>query len=147
MVSHAWWRTWPSGPCNDKQSLRSRFLSTESLGHVFRTAWEIIIKSFNICIEIYTRFRYVSWCCDFILLWNLNECIWIYHLYSSWLFSRHWDNLDGLVRGKHKSSALSMGVRISCTSISISCLHQCEWSYCENMGNTIEHQITLKCGQ
>ena len=36
MVSHAVWKTWPSGLSNDKNlSLRPRFLSTESLGPCF----------------------------------------------------------------------------------------------------------------
>ena len=36
MVSHAVWKTWPSGLSNDKNlGLRPRFLSTESLGPCF----------------------------------------------------------------------------------------------------------------
>ena len=36
MVSHAVWKTWPSGLSNDKKlGLRPRFLSTESLGPCF----------------------------------------------------------------------------------------------------------------
>ena len=36
MISHAVWKTWPSGPSNDKNlGLRPRFLSTESLGPCF----------------------------------------------------------------------------------------------------------------
>ena len=36
MVSHAMWKTWPSGLSNDKNlGLRPRFLSTESLGPCF----------------------------------------------------------------------------------------------------------------
>ena len=36
MVSHAVWKTWPSGLSNDKNlGLHPRFLSTESLGPCF----------------------------------------------------------------------------------------------------------------
>ena len=50
MVSHAVWKTWPSGLSNDKNlGLQPRFLSTESLGPCFHTARETMIKSYNSC--------------------------------------------------------------------------------------------------
>ena len=50
MVSHAVWKTWPSGLRNDKNlGLQPRFLSTGSLGPCFHMARETMIKSYNIC--------------------------------------------------------------------------------------------------
>ena len=48
MVSHAVWKTWPSGLSDEKTMAEGLdFCLLSPSGHVFHTAWDTMIKSYN----------------------------------------------------------------------------------------------------
>ena len=62
MVSHAVWKTWPSGLSNDKNlGLRPQFLSTESLGPCFSHGTVDHDQILQQCTQYWYQFLYPCW--------------------------------------------------------------------------------------
>ena len=133
MASHVVWKTWPSVLSIDKYlGLWPRFSSTEALEHVFDTAWETMIKSYNkfsLCHDVNEVIKSttdVSW-----LL--IGQCEWCHFISHRCLMTSHWPMWLMSYNQPQMSHDFSVtnvnDVILSATDVQWLLIGQCEWCH------------------